>query len=542
MGPAKKPEGLAAAASAPMNRRRALLLGGEAAVAAASLGALAGCGVGSNYVAEAQAGKPVRGGTLKLGMITGGTAETLNPGRVLGEADGIRTMQLFDRLFESYDDVKTLHPGLATSAESDKDATTWTLHLRPGVSWHDGKPFTADDVVWTFKTWSDPASYANQFVAGLVDFTRVRKLDKLTVAVPLLKAVAQFPSLLCQYNMGVIQDGATKDDLSEPIGTGPFKYVSFTPGQQSLFAANRDYWEQPYPYVDQLLIDSSFTDETPRLNALLSGLIDVMPLVPANIARQYESPGQLKLLRAASPATMLISMRIDQGPFADVRVRQAMRLAADREALVEGALNTLGAVANDLIGKGCDYFADDLVRPYDPEQASSLLKAAGQTGLTVTLPTSNVVPGYVESATLFAQQANQAGFNIKVENGPPATYFGLDYITRPIGQDNSISAPSLTQQYRTFFVPGGAYNTTHWGAQPGGDKASEMISEAIATVDQHLAAELWHEVQVEQFETGGQLGWGTIDALSLAGPSVYGLREGPATAVNNARLLTGWLA
>ncbi|MBS1843219.1 MAG: ABC transporter substrate-binding protein [Actinobacteria bacterium] len=539
----KRPDELLVAPSGPITRRRALRLGAEAAIAASALGGLAGCGVGSNYASEAQAGKPVRGGTLKLGMITGGTAETLNPGLVLGEADGIRTMQLFDRLFETYDDVKTLHPGLATSAESNKDATTWTLHLRRGVTWHDGKPFTADDVVWTFNTWSATSSYANQFVAGLVDFKQVRKLDQLTVIVPLLKGVAQFPSLLTQYNMGVIQNGATKADLSEPVGTGPFKYLSFTPGQQSLFDANRDYWDHRYPYVDQLLIDSSFTDETPRLNALLSGLIDVMPLVPANIARQYETPGQLKLLRAPSPATMLISMRIDQGPFADVRVRRAMRLAADRTALVEGALGGQGAVADDLIGKGCDFFAADLERPHDPEQAASLLKAAGQTGLSFTLPTSNVVPGYVESATLFAQQANEAGFDVKVENGPPATYFGLDYITRPIGQDNSISAPSLTQQYRTFFAPGGAYNTTHWGEQePGGKAASKLISEAIAAVDPKLAAELWREVQVQQFEIGGQLGWGTIDALSLAAPNVYGLKEGPATAVDNGRLLTGWLA
>ncbi|MBS1843215.1 MAG: ABC transporter substrate-binding protein [Actinobacteria bacterium] len=527
-----------------MTRRGALRVGATALAVGAAGNALAACGGATDALTTSSpGGKPKRGGELRVSTITGGTAETLDPGLVLTTPDGLRTYAIFDRLFETYDDVKTLHPGLATSAESNKDATVWTLHLRKGVTWHDGKPFGADDVVWTINAWSSPESYANQFVVGLVDFKRVRKRDDLTVEVPLLVPVAEFPSLLTFYNMGIVQNGAGKHSFAKPVGTGPFKYQSFNPGQQSLFVANRDYWDAPYPYVDKLLIDSSFTDESARLNALLSGATDVLSLAPPTEAKQYEAGGQLKLLRSQSPVTMIISMRMDQGPFADVRVRQAMRLAADRPALVEGALDGMGQVANDLIGEGCDYFAADLVRPHDPEKAKSLLKEAGMEGMSFDLPTSNAAPGYVESATLFAAQAQEAGFDIKVQNGPAATYFGLDYATRPIGQDQCLCCPSLTQQYRTFFVPEGAYNTTHWGTQkPGGKAASKLISEAVAAVDPKLAAELWREVQTQQFEEGGQLGWGTNDSLDLIAPNVEGLKAGPGPTLNNWRLLTGWIA
>jgi len=524
-----------------ITRRGALRLGAGVAFLAASAGTLGACG-GDAKTATVPEGKPRRGGTLTVGIITGGTAETLNPGLVLGSSDGLRTYQLFDRLFETRDDVKTMWPGLATSAEPNADASVWTLKLRDGVTWHDGKPFTADDVVWTFRTWSDPNSYANQFVSGIVDFKRVRKRDKLTVEVPLHTKIAQFPTLLTFYNMGVVQNGTTKSSFAQPVGTGPFKFRSFTPGRQSVFVANRDYWENPYPYVDELVIDSSFSDETPRLNALLAGDLDVLSIVPATIAKQYEHNDQFQLLRSPSPITMLLTMRVDQGPFADVRVRQALRLCADRQALVDNALNGFGTVANDLIGKGCEYFAEDLVRPHDVEQARALLKAAGREGMSFNLPTSNAVPGFVESATLFAQQAKAAGFNINVKNGPASSYFGNDFATRPIGQDQCLSAPSLTQHYRTFFAPGGAYNTTHWGSQAGGKQASALIDQAMAAVDPGKADELWREVQQQQFDQGGQLAWGSNDSLDLVATRVKGLKAGPGPTLNNWRLLTGWLA
>lgn len=526
-----------------LTRREAIKAGATVVGAAASFGALEGCGVQtSSGTAGTHSGPPRRGGTITAGMITGGALETLNPSLVLNNVDALRSYQLFDRLFESYDDVKTVWPGLATHGEPNADASVWTLRLRDGVEWHDGSPFTADDVVWTFKTWSSTASYANQFLSGLVDFAKVRKRGRLVVEVPMIVPVAALPSILTDYNMGVVKTGSVAGSFQAPQGTGPFKFESFVPGSSSTFVANRSYFRDPLPYVDKVIINSSFTDEDARLNALLSGAINVMPIVAPLTAKTYEEGGtQVQLLRAHTPIAMLFTMRIDKGPFSDVRVRQAMRLAANRPELVGDALVRYGTVANDVIGEGCQYFASDLRRPHDPEKARALLKAAGHENLTFTLPTADVAPGYVESATLFAVQAAAAGINVKVDTVPEPSYFGNDYLTRPIGQDQNIVAPSLAMTYRTFFAAGGGYNTTHWGAQPGGERAERLMSEAIGELRPGRAAELWREVQRQQFDSGGQLAWGCGDSLDLVSERVRGLRAGPGVTLNNYRLMTGWI-
>src|SRR5262249_16081235 len=123
--------------------------------------------------------KPIKGGTLNVGLITGGTAETLNPGTATVYPDQLRIAQLFDFLYQPGpgNEFHNLEPRPATAPEPNKDATAWTFKLREGVTWHDGKPFTADDVVWTVNTWSDPSNYAGAYVSPFIDFKKVRKLD-----------------------------------------------------------------------------------------------------------------------------------------------------------------------------------------------------------------------------------------------------------------------------------------------------------------------------------------------------------------------------
>ena len=149
-----------------------------------------------------------------------------------------------------------MRPALALSAEPNKDANVWTIRLRSGVTWHDGRPFTADDVVYTFHGWANPANFAHAATGNLIDFSGLRKSDSLTVEVPLVASVADFPAFLTTYNNFIIQDGTTAHDFKTgPQGTGPFSFVSFTPGQSSVFKRNPNYWESGKPYVDQVVVD-----------------------------------------------------------------------------------------------------------------------------------------------------------------------------------------------------------------------------------------------------------------------------------------------
>ena len=171
--------------------------------------------------------------------------------------------------------------------------------------------------------------------------------------VPLVRPVAQFDTLLVGDRCLVIQAGSkSADRLSAPVGTGPFVFESLTPGKTSTFNAFDSYWDEGKPYVDQVVVNSSFDDENARLNALLSGAINMLPLLTPLQTKQNEGSSQIQVKTSETGITRFFSMNTDKEPFGDERIRQAIRLAADRQALVDGALSGYGVPAYDLFGRG----------------------------------------------------------------------------------------------------------------------------------------------------------------------------------------------
>ena len=523
-----------------ITRRR--LLGSGAGGALALAGLLSGCGgsVASGVEADANAaaGKPRRGGTLRVGMITGGSAETLSVPIAVNFPDIARVTQLYDTLFSLSPDTLAPVPRLAASAESNAAATTWTIRLRPGVTWHDGKPLTADDLMYTVRSWSSPKSYFKPLIGPLLKFHELRKRDALTVEIPLTRAIGDFPSLLCSYSASVIQNGFT--DFSHPIGTGPFKFVSFNPGSQSVFAANRGYWAHPYPYVDELIINTSFADDTTRTNALLAGDIDVVPAMSFTLATQQADNTAVRVTRAHTPNVFGMYMRVDEGPTANSQVRQALRLIANRPSLLSDVLLGDGTLGNDVPGRGLPYFADSLTREQDIEQAKHLLKAAGHSDLTLTLRTSTAVTGFVESATLYAAQAKAAGVNIQLEEIPPANYFSpaAGYYTWPFAQTSwSGVVYSLSYFYLAALCKGTPNPETHWGDA----KVDRILDEALSAVSHSQAEQRWLAVQELQFLHGGYMLWANPDAVDGFGTRVRGLESTGAGQCNSYDFRTAWL-
>src|SRR5262249_38093457 len=153
-------------------------------------------------------------------------------------------------------------------------------------------------------------------------------------------------------------------------------------------SANRDYWDSPKPYPDQLTI-LSIEDPTARLNALQAGQIDICVAMPSAVARANLKSTSYKVIVGEPGQSYVIYMRCDSGPFRDPRVRQAMRLIPDRQAMINSVLDGFAEVGNDVQCPGVKYFDSSLPqRTQDIEQAKSLLKAAGASGLSVTIDTA----------------------------------------------------------------------------------------------------------------------------------------------------------
>src|SRR5262249_17399004 len=154
-----------------------------------------------------QAKGPVRrGGNLTVGVITGGTAETVNPAVAVTIPDTIRCNALYDELYV-LDTSGLPVPALAESGEHDGTGKGWTFRLRDGVVFHNGKSMTADDLLYSIHTWAASSSFFHPVVGPIIDFPGIRKRDRLTVEMPLKVAVAELPSLLIYYTAAIIPDG-----------------------------------------------------------------------------------------------------------------------------------------------------------------------------------------------------------------------------------------------------------------------------------------------------------------------------------------------
>ena len=181
-------------------------------------------------------------------------------------------------------------------------------------------------------------------------------------------------------------------------------------------------------------------------------------------AKAQKSAKKIQVIDAPSPAYQVFIMRVDRPPFNDVKVRQAFRLIVDRQALINVALGGFGTPGNDLFGRGLPYFAKSLpVRKQDIEQAKSLLKSAGKTNLSVTLQTSDIVPGFTAAATLLAQQAQQAGVKVQIKTEPANAYFDTSLLyTKMTFAQSYWTTGSLAAFYSQALDSKAVWNETHF--------------------------------------------------------------------------------
>ena len=208
-----------------------------------------------------------------------------------------------------------------------------------------------------------------------LDVSGMKVRDALTLEIPFAKPYSPLVEVLPNYYFFIVPTGF---DPKHPIGTGPFRYESFTPGVESAFARYHDYWQTGVPYVDSLQI-VEFADEQSQVDALLSSSIDGAPLLSAESIAPIEQGGQKYQVSEGGGITPF-TMRVDAPPFNDVRVRQAMRWLVDRRQMRELAFGGQGVIGNDVTSIWDPAYDQALPqREQDIGRAKSLLRAAGRT-------------------------------------------------------------------------------------------------------------------------------------------------------------------
>lgn len=508
--------------------RSAFLAGAVAAGAALWLPA------GARGAVNASAQRPKRGGRLRVGIVGGGNSETLDPNRQINEIDTARAQILFERLVD-YRPNGRLYNRLAEEFSANRSATVWTIKLRKGVLWHDGKPFTADDVVYSLRYILDKRTKSQGAAdIGYMRPQNIRKVDRYTVRIVLDEPYALVPTTLSSRAVYMFQNGTRS--FEKPIGTGAFKFVRWTRGQRSLFARFSDYRVHGGPYLDELEI-ISINDANARYNALAAGQIDALVQLPANLVPTVRRNPRLRLLSSPSGYYTCQTMFVDTPPFNDNRVRLAIRYLVDREQIVRVALNGYGRIGNDLSNWFDEEYAREIPqREHDPERARFLLRQAGQEGLTVTLATSDVAIAMLQSSTLIAEQAKRAGVTINIDNAPTDQYWTTRYLKSPFACTAWGWRP-LDSQISQALVKGAPFNETHWEVP----EFERLVRQARRTLDARKRRELWVRAQRMLWERGGYVIWGFPNNLDALSARVRGITPSVARPLGYYNFLNAYL-
>lgn len=480
-----------------------------AAVIGVAALALAGCAPGSGP-------EPTSGGTLRVGIATLSDADALDPANATTTGGYVIARQLFDTLTE-YGPDGAWHPQLAKSVEPGDTADVWTVTLAD-AKWSDGRPVTAADVVATVKRWFDeklpPAGNI-----PMVDPAKVTAVDDHTVEFHLSYPTVTFPEAFASPTMSIVP---ADFDPKKPIGSGPFVLESNDPGVQLVFTANAGYFRGA-PGVKSLQI-VSFADASSEVTALTAGQIDVAANVDPTLAGTVKAASGYSVFDYPTSGTLTWVMNTQKAPFTDPVVMQALRLAVDRQALIDQVYSGYATLGNDYFSPFDPLYDKDLPqRSYDPEKAKSLLEGAGYTlPVAIELWGTDNTPTSSRQNEVLVTQAKAAGFDITFNHVDSATFYGDAYGTYPLSL-SYWGFLGIFDQAAFTITATAPYNSSHW-TNPAYD---ELFTKAIQTVDDGERADLVHQMQKIEYEQGAYIVPLFLNALVGVSNSVTGMQAYP---------------
>lgn len=367
--------------------------------------------------------EPKRGGTFRWGIHDGNTSDTHDPGTYVTRQQ-IYLAHQYRSYLTMINSDNTLGPDLATEWSATPDAAEWTFKINDKASFHSGKALTAEDVVASINHHrGDKTTSAAK--ALLTDVTDVVADDAHTVTIKLGRGNADLPWLMTDYHLAICPANADGSiDWQSGDGSGPYKIESGEFGvrwELSRF----DGWHGEGAYFDAVVM-LVLNDPNARQTALVTGDVDCVSLVELKTLALLQRSPNIEVDNVPSGAAITMPMFCDTPPFDDVNVRMALKLAIDRQEIIDKIAFGAATMGNDFhLAPVQPFFPADIPqREYDPDQAKSLLKKAGAEGVSVKIHTADsVFSGAVDMCVLYAEQARAAGINIEVVREPSDGYY-----------------------------------------------------------------------------------------------------------------------
>ncbi len=401
-------------------------------------------------------------------------------------------------------------PWLLEKWEANESVDEWTLFVRQGIKFNDGSDFTADDVIFNFEQWLDEDVGSSMLsVLAYLSTSNIERVDDYTVKLYLDSPQIGVPEHLFHYPALIMPKIFEGDLTRQPIGTGPFKLDEYIETERAVFSRREDYWRMgadgdPLPYLDKLIFVDLGEEESARIAALQSGQVDNIYNPGADIWQAVKDLPGIGVYSAPTAQTFHIRMRVDQPPFDQVEVRQALKKCIDRQKMLDLAWFGQGVLGHDtaIAPVHPEYCPKDIPE-YDPEGAKALLEAAGYPdGIEVELSTQNA-RAEPAMAQALKESAAAGGFDIKLNIMPSSNYWDV-WTEVPLGITIWAHRPLGVQVPRLAFTADadgnpGPWNETRWVD----DEYIALLAEAEGTLDVEARRELACQMEAIAAERGG---------------------------------------
>ncbi|MCC0013522.1 MAG: ABC transporter substrate-binding protein [Rhodobiaceae bacterium] len=452
------------------------------------------------WVKKAKAA-PKKGGTFRWGLHDGNTSDTHDPGTYLS-----RQQIYLAHTHRSYLTMimgdGSLGPDLANEWSANADASEWTFKLTDKASFHSGKKLTADDVIASLNHHRGEKT-TSAAKALLTDVTDITKDGDYTVTVKLGRGNADFPWLMTDYHMAICPaqaDGTIEWKSGD--GSGPYKIDEQEWGV-SCSLSRHEGWHREGAYFDKVTI-LVLNDPNARQTALVTGDVDSVSIIDLKTMGLLQRDPNIVIDNVPSAGAITLPMFCDTAPFDNVDVRTALKLAMNRDEIIEKITFGAATKGNDFHHSPAQpYWPDDIPqREYDPDQAKSLLKKAGAEGLKINLSTADsVYAGAVDMAVLYAEHAKAAGITINVVREPNDGYYSDVWLKKPFCLVSWGARPTPDVMYTLAYKDDAAWNESHWK----NPRFNELLLMAKSELDDTKRAEMYREMAMLARDDGGTI-------------------------------------
>ena len=484
-----------------LNRRRFLQL----VATSSGLWALAAC---SPVVPSAQAptvpvtaGQPQRGGAVSIAFSAPMT--NLAPHRGFTLPDLTIERAFYESLgwADASDPTYPIRPLLAESWEISEEGKVVTFNLRQGVKFSHGTSLAAEDVVDTFVKRILNPDFAYWQAASVSYIDKVEAVDEQTVRFTLKEPIASAVRDIATLPIAP-HDRTDEQMAQESTGTGAFKLANYLPSDRVKLVRNEDYWAENLPYLDEAQI-LLLPDTVAQVAALTGGTVDALWQLGTENLATLQANTDVKLVENKLGDYDIVVMRTTAKPFDDVRVRQAIKYAVDRQALLQAVLQGHGSVGNDQpIVPASPFWGNVPVAEYSVDKARALLAEAGyDQGLALTLVYAPIRPAWEATAVALQAMLEAMGITLTLEKTPVEGYWGGPFANANFALSWGLGYIDPGMLLNTEYRSNALFNATAWQNAD----LDKLIDEAVAAQDESKRKEIYTQIQTLISEEGAVL-------------------------------------